>query len=198
MPEQKIIKIDEETHEKLKSLSLRKKISMKDIIGVLVDMAENYGLLEPDWQDRLLKETLEGYRAKLLEDLKKRLDIEKFKTKMKFKYMLLQEYIKSLRADERREFIESLMIDLRSPEFLEHIGEMELIYLDGKRRLIRFKNGKPDFSGIKGEVIECEKGYHIKGNYCECDMWKVCPIKQQELIEKHHIRLFGRNSKYEV
>jgi len=183
--QQVLLRVDDEHKNQLELLSQKYGISQSAIITYLIDLTVKYQLLEPNWKENIINESLQEYKAKLEEQFNAKIEQEKMRWKLRFKHDLLMKYVDALEPQERKEFIQDIMLDLKDPLFLEKIGEMELTIIDGKRKLVKIKNGKPFIPNIpQDQIIECEKGYHIKGNYCTCEKWKECQIRLEEYAKQ--------------
>jgi len=181
--DRKPLMVDVETHEKIMELVTKYKLGVKEIVSYLVNLAFKHRLLEPDWKRYILEDSLEKYKAELEQEVKIDLERQKFRERMRFKYLMVKSYLELLDTKERRLFIEDIMVDIRDPAFLDKLGEMEVVVVDGKRKLVRVSDGKPVFSVSQDRVLECEVGYHIKGNLCDCRRWRECPIRLGEYAE---------------
>jgi len=176
------IKVKRITHETLKKIAQKHKIPIMEVVEYLVSLNEEYNFLNPEWKQYLLQSAMEEFKQKLEQEFEKRYERDKFNWKMKFKYLMVKEYINVLDEKERRNFIEEKLMDLSREDFLERITEMEIIVVNGRTRLVKLKNGIPQI-GIKPEhLIRCEKGWHVKGKYCRCPIWSKCPIRVEEYL----------------
>lgn len=179
----KHLKIDVETHETLTFLSQASKLSMKDIVAFFVKLGSKYHMLEPDWKDRLAEDLLSEYKKKLEIRFSQTFEKEKMKWKLKAKHGLLMKYVDTLDPDERKTFIEGLMVDINNPDFLDKIAEMEMVLIDGKRRLVRLEEGLPMIGVEPENLLMCEVGWHIKGRFCECKRWRECNLRSEEYLD---------------
>ena len=180
----RLVKVDDEVHEWLAWASQKYGIKMKDVVGALVRIAQEYHVLEPDWIERIITDRLEEYRKKIEAQYEAKIEQRKMEWKLRFKHDLLMHYVKALDPEERKAFIENLLGNLDDPRFLEQLGEMELVTIDGKKRLCRIENGKPVIPNVDPErIVVCDAGYHIKGNFCECKRWRDCEIRVNEYAE---------------
>lgn len=183
MTKRKPVMVDRETHEALVRLAERHGISIKDIIAHFVTMGVKIRLLEPDWKSYLFESELEDYKRKLEEELRSKVETKKMDWKLRYKHDILMAYIKRLNDEEAKRFMEDIMADLKDPLFLEKLGEMELILLDGQRKLVKFEKGKPVLPVDPDKLMKCPKGWHVKHRWCKCDMWRECDLKAQEIAE---------------
>jgi len=181
--ERKPLMVDVETHEKVMELVGRYKLGVKEIVSYLVNLAIKYRLLESDWKKYILEDSLEKYKLELEQEAKIDLEKQKFRERMRFKYLMVKSYLQLLNLKERKTFIEDVMVDIKDPAFLDKLGEMEVVIVNGKRKLTRFSDGKPIFNVSEDRVLECEVGYHIKGSLCDCRKWRECPIRMDEYAE---------------
>ena len=179
----KQLKVDPETHERLIYLSQTTKISMKDIVGTIARMAQEYDLLNPYWKDELVAKTLDQYKAKLQEQTAQAIEKRKMEWKLRFKHDLLMQYVKALDPVEKRTFIENLLGNLEDPNFIDQLGEMEIVLVDGKRKLVRMEKGKPMIGVDPDQIIACDVGYHIRGNFCTCKRWRDCELRVGEYVD---------------
>jgi len=184
MSEVTSIRLDADTKKRLEEMAEKYGISKNEIINYLINLAYENKLLEENWKEYILGEKLEEYKAKIEEDLRKDLEKEKFKTRMDFKYLMLKEYIKVLPEQERREFLEEHLPELNLPDFIDRLGEMELVKVDGKPKLVRMVDGVPVLNVAPERLVRCMEGWHIRGNYCKCKNWKTCNIRLEEIAKQ--------------
>jgi hypothetical protein len=176
--------LDEDAHKKLSDLAVRKSISNTTIVSTLIDLCSEYGLLEPDWKKQLVERFSDESKKKLENKLDVDLEKEKAKTRLRIKRDLIKSYLGSLDDAERREFIINVLGDLQDANWLDQLGDYELVYLDGKKKLVRMKNGHPVFPHVKrDEIVVCAVGYHVKNNFCECKKWRECDVRVDEYAE---------------
>jgi len=181
----KSVKVDDETYQAIKLLAQEYNLKIYDVVKHLTKLCLKYKMLEKNWIDNVVEDVikdferkLEEHKRKLEEELQNRINIEKHKVKLKIKHDLLMHYVKCLDVEERKEFIERLLGDINDPEFLENLDQMEVFIIDGKRKLVKSVDGKPDIPGI----IKCPRGWHIPNNFCNCDRWRDCEIRREEYI----------------
>jgi len=175
------VRIPKDVKELLEKLSEKYGIREGVIISTLVGMAETYNLLEPNWTERFIQSHLEEFEKKLEIKADVELERRKFDWKMKFKFMMVKDYLDVLSPEERRGFIEEVMGYMKSTQFFELIMDLEPVKINGKTKLVRVsEEGKPK---VSGEVVQCPEGWHIKGRRCECSKWRNCEVRTQEYAE---------------
>jgi hypothetical protein len=175
----KSIKVSEETHEILTSLSQSSKIPFGIMLGYFCDLAEKYDLLNPDWFENAVKERVEEELEKKTSSISEKAELENMKALNRAKNKAFSEYIKVLKPENRKKFLESI---LGNPdEMLESMHNYKVFYIDGTERWLKFdQEFKPVLEGVS--LISCIVGYHIKGNFCECRKWNQCHIRKEEYL----------------
>lgn len=177
----KTLRVHDSTKIYLSRISKAKKIKIVDAVDYLVGLAETYDLFEADWKDRLVEDQVADFKKKMDEKKDARLESEKIKTSLKIKRDLLLKYIDRLDKKDGLEFIESVMGEIKDPNFLDSLADMDVVIVDGKRRLIKMKDGAPVFPNIDPDkIVTCGVGYHVIDAFCSCPKWRDCDIRKEE------------------
>lgn len=180
----KSMRIRERSKQYLDRLCERKNLKQLDALDYLIGLAETYDLFDSDWKDRILEGELAEYKDKLAKKQDARIEAEKVKTSLKIKRDLLLKYIDSLEDQAKREFIESMMGEIKDPNFLDSLSDMDVVIVDGKRRLVKMKDGAPMIATVNPDkIVVCETGYHIIDAFCQCKKWRECPIRKTEYVD---------------
>ena len=175
--------IDERTHETLSSLSQSSKLRSGEVVAYLSRLAVEHDLLEPDWKDKIAEDRVSEQKRKLDYQQDRKVELEKMKTRLKVKHSLLMKYVDTLEPNERKNFIESMMIDIKSADFIDRLGEMEIVAINGKRRLVRMSEGKPLIGIDPEKILVCDRGYHVLNAFCQCGMWRSCKLRRDEYVD---------------
>lgn len=172
-----------DAYQVLKKQSVDRGIKVLDILDYLMLTMKRYDLLSEGWEARLTSATMKEYKEKVDAQLAAALEKDKVGYKYRLKRDLLNHYIKAMPPEERKTFIENLLPDMDKPDFLDIIGEMDLILLDGKRQAIRLGEDRKPIFPKGAEIIACSRGYHTVNGFCECDIWRECEIRNKEYTD---------------
>jgi len=178
----KMLQVGEDVHQKLIELSKKYSIKMVTIVSYLIDECDKYNMLEPDWEDQLLKVRMDEFKKKFEADLSKDLEKERVRSINRITHTLLTQYLKVLEPEQRKETIENMLGDLKHGTLLESLVDMELTTIDGKKRLVKMSEGKPILGVNPDKIIACNVGFHIKEMFCKCSRWRDCEIRSEEYI----------------
>lgn len=171
------IRVTDEDRDEINRLCSLHGMSQEVIIGRLVGENKKYNLFENGWKRKLAESEFE----KLLEDtdleFRKKLELDKHRAILKAKMMVFQEYIKTLPASEKKQFLENVLGDVNSGNFLENLSSYQMFFIDGEKKLFMpDSEGYPVIPGIKRDrLIQCERGFHIENSRCTCSLWRECP-----------------------
>lgn len=180
----KTIRVDAEVKEKIDKIAKTKHLKVKEIVRYLVDLTDIVDFFDVNWKDALIQDRLEEYKAKIQADFDERMEAKKLDYRLKVKRDLLLRYIDTMDPEDRREFIEERMGEINDPTFIDQLGNMDVVVLDGKRKLVRFVDGTPIFAGIdSNKIIPCDVGYHVKDNFCQCKRWRECKVRSEEYTD---------------
>jgi len=182
MPKRKSIQVDEERQATPTVICQEYDLKMADVVSYLSRTAETYGLFEADWIDQLTKVVIDDFKKNFDDKLQRDLEKERFKALNRITHMILSKYVDALEPDERKAWTE-MMGDLKSPDLLDRLSEMELVNIDGKKRLVRLIDGRPDIGTAPENLIPCDEGWHIRGMFCKCRRWRTCELRSEEYIK---------------
>jgi hypothetical protein len=179
------IRIAPDVRDKINSVCEVRNETQSIVVGYLVDLNEQYDFFDPEWRERIAQDEFKDIFDKQFEEERRALDKQTHRAMLKLKTDLLKEYVRALGREERRAFLESVLGDLESANFLDEVVNYQLFIVDGKRRACQpDSEGKPVIKGIDSSLIApCEKGFHILGQFCDCDLWRDCPLRLKEYQE---------------
>lgn len=176
------IRVNIDTRDKINEHAEKTNMSQPIIVGYLVDLLDQHDLFDPDWRNIIAQEAFSEVLDKQYEDERRQLSLATHKQMLKTKADLLKEYVRALDREERKTFLESVLGDLKSENFLDEIVNYQLFMIDGKKRACQpDKEGKPVITGVDSSLISvCERGFHVMGAWCDCDIWRRCPMRSKE------------------
>lgn len=177
------IRIDVELNNSLSVLAEKYSLSKNDIVAYLIDLAEKYDLIEPDWKDRIRSEIVTEITQATEDDEKlgRLTTIEKIKTINKAKLISFQEYLKVLDVETKKSFLEKLLMIKDNENWLDNLSKYQLIRINGIANMFQLSEDGSPIININPELIEpCQNGFHIKHQFCKCTMWKDCNIRSEE------------------
>lgn len=151
-------------------------------LAFLLDQNDKYNFADSTWLDKAVAQRYSDISDNQDADMRKRLEIDRHRVVLKVKADALQLYIKDLKGDERKIFLEKLLGgNPQDPDFLDQMSSYQMYVIDGVKRLVEPDiNGRPKFKGDPRDLIVCDKGYHVRGSWCQCVLWKTCPIRSAE------------------
>lgn len=179
------IRIAPDTRDKLNKLCERTGKTQPIIVGLLVDLTDKIDFFDPEWRTNIAQEEFKDIFDRQYENERRALDLQTHRAMLKTKTDLLKEYVRALPREDRVAFLESVLGDMKDQNFLDNVVNYQLYLVDGKRRACQpGPDGKPVLTGINPSlIIPCAKGYHILGQFCECDSWRSCPVRSKEYEE---------------
>lgn len=155
------------------------------IVSFLLDLNDKHDFFDADWQRRL---ALDAYYTILEEndiELKKKVELEKQKTIIKLKAEAFRKYIDFLQGEEKRQFLEVILGKNASANFLEDLSNYQLYVIDGQSRFLEpGPEGTPKINKVDpSKIVTCDRGFHVLGGWCNCNIWTTCPIRKPEYEE---------------
>lgn len=178
----KPIKVNDKVHEILSEVSEQTNITLGDIVGYLTDLLVKYNLMDPDWLEPIIEESVKEYLTKHDLDLAKKLELERSKTINKAKLEAFKQYLNVLEPEIKKGFLENILGNVNDESFLDSISNYQMFMIDGVRKLFQVDtDGKPIIPGLnKEQLVTCMIGYHFIGNFCKCNKWRDCKIRNDE------------------
>lgn len=186
-----------EAGDTVERLSKTYHIEIPIIIRTLIGMAETYHLLEPNWQDLIIKDTIEQYQTKKDIDFNNEMKLidlrEAFKLKgrqFELAKQFLREYIKTLSEEEKKRFFDEKLHlnkvyrgeDPNALPFIDANSGKRYVSINYKRtEIFEWKGNQPVFPFNADRMVECATGYHTLGSWCSgCPKLADCPTIREE------------------
>ena len=182
--ERKTIQILDKTHQLLKDASEKKNMKIIDIIAYLVDLMDKYNLLNDQWINELRDEIQAEMKESLSDDKFARVvELENRRATNRAKLMVWQEYLKVIPEDSKRAFLEEMLMINQGKggiDFLDSLTQYSMVKVNGESRPMRTTgDGLPAWNNPL-EIVQCEKGFHVKRSFCHCPLWRTCKIRAVE------------------
>lgn len=177
------MRVDSEINDRLTGLSQSMKLSKNDILAYFMDLCEKYGFFDPDWLDKLKGNIVTEISQATNDDekLNRLLTIEKIRVVNKARMKAFEEYIKVLEGDEKKTFLEKILMIQNNENWLDVISDFQLIRVNGQTQMLQVNDQGLPILNIRSELIEsCQNGFHIKGQFCKCSLWRDCEIRINE------------------
>lgn len=175
------IKVKTETRDRINLVAQRLNMTVDVILGFLLDQNDKYNFVDSTWLDRAVAERYSNILDSQDSEMRKKLEIDRHRTILKIKSDALKMYVLTLQGVERKSFLEKLLGNPNDANFLEKMSSYQLFVIDGIKRFVEPDiNGRPTFKGDPLDLVVCEKGYHARGAWCECPLWRGCPIRSSE------------------
>lgn len=177
------VRVDDETKAVIIDLCKKTKMNQGVLVGYMADKFKEYDMLDPNWLDLLVEKRF----AEMLEEVdlsfRKTIEILNHKAVLKAKQLALKEWLGVLDSKQKKEFLENIMGNPSTTNFLDQISSYQMYVVNGSKRIIApDKHGAPMVPGANPEdVINCDTGWHVKGAYCNCRLWRTCPIRTEEI-----------------
>ena len=177
------VRVTDEDKKKIIDLTKKTKMNQGVLIGYMADKFEEYNMLDPEWLDVLVNKRF----AEMLEEVdlsfRKTIEVITFKAVLKAKHLALKQWLEILPAKDKREFLENIMGNPTNTNFLDQISSYQMYVVNGGKRIVSpDKSGAPMIPGANNDqIITCETGWHVKNSFCNCRMWRTCPIRQGEV-----------------
>jgi len=172
------IRVSEETREEINRLCSFHNMAVDVVLGKLLNENQKHNFFEAGWSKALAEKEFQ----KLLQDVdiefRKKIELDKHRAILKAKMIVFQEYIKTLPSAEKKNFLENVLGDVNSGNFLESLSTYQMFIIDGEKKLFMpDSEGFPTIPGInRDRLIKCERGFHIKNTRCTCEFWRECPV----------------------
>jgi len=181
------VKVESDTRDKLRELSEKLNMAQGVIVGYLIDLNEKYDFFQENWLDKITEEKYSETLDRRYDEERRALNIATHKTVLSTKKSLVIEYVRALTREEKKAFLESVLTGISDPKqnFLDTVVNYQLFMVDGKMRGCQpDPTGKPIIPGIDSQnIVACQRGYHVLGQFCECTIWRECPLRSKEYEE---------------
>lgn len=182
--ERKMIQVSDETHQRLKDFSEKKKVKISVVISYLVDLLEKYNLWGDKWIDELREQVQAEMKESLSDDKFARVvELENRRATNRAKLMVWQEYLKVIPEDSKRAFLEEMLMINQGHggiDFLDSLTQYSMVKVNGESRPMRTSgDGQPNWNN-PSDIVSCEKGFHVKRAFCHCPLWRTCKIRAVE------------------
>lgn len=181
------VRVETDTRDKINALAKKLNMSQTVIVGYLVDLNEKHDFFQKDWLERITEEKFSETLDKRYNEERRALNIATHKTVLSTKKSLILEYVRTLEKKEKKAYLESVLTGIKDPEknFLDTVVNYQLFMIDGNMRGCQpDSSGNPIIPGIDPEnIVSCQRGYHILGQWCDCKIWRECPLRSKEYEE---------------
>lgn len=170
------IRVSAETRDRINKLT---QYGTQDvIIAYLLDQNDKYDLFKPGWARELAQDQLQDILSDADIEFRKKVEFANHKARLKTVQRVFDAYLKTLPLDEKRDWLENILGNTRSTNFLENMTSYQMFIVDGlKRLLLPLDDGFPRIPGIpRDRVISCDRGFHIINSRCECRYWNECEL----------------------
>lgn len=197
MSERLELRLDVNTRAILEKLCEKYNLSKSDILRKLVLLGSENRLLESNWKELLIEDTLKLFEDKERIRLKSEIMMFDLREGSKEKDRQLQRqltlmnaFLKTRTDSERREFFDRELRIGEPASFPSPIEDGYEVYINGKRVIVKelLKDGFPKmlkgYESNQERLVRCDKGFHTKGSWCEmCNSITTCPIIRDERLE---------------
>lgn len=176
------VKVEKETRSLINKVGQKQNMTQAVVVGHVFDLNEKHDFFDGDWRLKIAEAEFSEVLDKRHDEERKALNIQTHRQMLKTKSDLLVLYVKALDKDSRRAFLEGVLGDLKSQNFLDNVVNYQLFVIDGKNRACQpDAQGKPILTGVDPSlIVSCEKGFHVLEAWCQCEIWRRCPIRQKE------------------
>lgn len=154
------------------------------IIQYLLDQNDKVNLFNPGWARKVAEEQLQEILSDMDIEFRKKVELENHRARLKSVQRVFDEYLKILPREEKKDWLENILGDTKSGNFLENMTNYQMFLIDGQKRLLMpVDDGFPKIPGVsRDRIISCERGFHIQSNRCDCRYWKECPLGEPEFL----------------
>lgn len=177
------LKVRQETKDRINALTQYG--SQDTIVNYLLDQNDKHNLFNPGWARKIAEEQLQDILSDMDLDFRKKVEFANHKARLKAVDRVFMEYIKILEPKEKKDWLENILGNTKSQNFLENMTSYQMFIIDGQKRLLLpDEDGFPRIPGIKKDRIQtCERGYHIRDSKCDCRFWKECPTGENQYVD---------------
>lgn len=203
MSERQEIRLDAESKADLERLCEKSGMDKSKALRQLIGIAVQYRLLEPNWMELLIGDTIELFKEKEKVRLNGETYIHDLRETSKERDRQLQVYLVSFKAflmtlseSEKKEFFDRKFHEgraLRGEEIEAapvKIKEGIEVHINGYRVVVKelLKDNFPKmlegYESNQNKLLKCETGFHIKGSWCRgCESISTCPTIREERLK---------------
>lgn len=169
-------RIYEKDRDSLNSLAARYNMKASVILGHIIDLAVSHNMLDDGWETKLAESEFEELLKDADLDFRKKVELKKAQAQINAKMMVFKEWLGILEPKEKRQFLENVLGDTKSGDFLEKLTNYQMFLVDGYKRLYPVsEDGYPKIPYVSAaEIVVCTRGFHIVNNRCDCRYWNSC------------------------
>lgn len=177
-------RIMESDRDALNLISQKMGMKASLILGHLIDLAQRHGLLESGWEDRLAEARFHEMLLEADIEYKKGFERDKHRAILQAKQIAFKEYLKVMTASEKKTFLEQVLGETGG-DLLDSFQSYQMFVIDGEKKFLAPNpDGSPNIPGVSRDaLIECERGWHMTGGFCRCNLWRDCPMRSEEYID---------------
>ncbi len=196
------VRLDDQLNTYLNTLCANNKLDKSTVIRFLIRQCAKYNMLDPNWVSEVIENELEVFRNKedirvrsetrLFDMQEDRRDANKDKDRsFQIGMKLLDTYLKSMSAEQRRQYIEDRIrqqraANLDDPMALPVKAESGYsVRINGKEIIVKvlLPDGVPKLEFNQDRLIRCEGGFHTRGSWCSvCDKIGFCALVRDERL----------------
>lgn len=169
-------RILESDRTKLNDLSSRYSMKASVILGHLIDLGIKHKMLESGWESNLAEQELQEILADMDIEFRKKVELKKVTAQINAKMMVFKEWMKILPPNEKKQFLENVLGDTKTGDFLEKLTNYQMFIVDGEKKLYPVdESGYPLIPFVQlVNILKCARGFHIVNNRCNCRYWESC------------------------
>ena len=156
------------------------------LVAYLVEQCIKYGMLDPNWIDRLTEAEFQDKLREAEIEYRKKYEQDKHRAILATKQLLIKEYLKTMDKEEKKAYIETAlnMTDEKSgANLLDDMTSYQMFTVNGERKMLPPDGtNRPRLPGIApSQIIQCEAGFHVINDPClSCSMRETCPQRIEE------------------
>jgi len=198
----KTFRLEEDKLERLEMLAEKFKLSQADILEYLVSLCHSEGLLENNWQDKIISDHLD-VKFQIMEkqhkhNLHLRDTIEASRDKdrnLRKNMFLMKEFLKTRTAQEKKKYFDNEINEIKllrgeNPNALPYRRESDkgffTVRINNKELQVQELNEDnfPKIQFNQDRLVRCNRGFHTKETWCHaCDLIATCLTVRQERIQ---------------
>jgi hypothetical protein len=189
------VRIPEDTKATLEDLAEKTGIAQGSIVAYLVDQCVKWRMLDPenpDWIDRVRDEIRAEIEATDRGDerIKSAITISEHKAVLAAKSAIFKKHLDDMPIEARREYTARMLgikADPSNPmQYLESVSSLQYFKINGSRVFHKSgADGMPIINGVNpGDLVKCASGLHVRGAFCQCNLWRTCKFRIEDLKAK--------------
>lgn len=158
-------------------------LSLPNLLEFYISLDEKYDFLDADWQKRVLDSHKSDLKDDIFAHAQKlgiaeiiKMEAKKADQVFRVQFEFIKQYLKTLPESERRQWLEQHMQKITdSKTVVQALTNQQLIKLNGRPKLMQVDGDRPLVADINKELlVNCDNGWHIKGQECECPYANTC------------------------